>query len=244
MPDTISAEPWLLWDDTLEQGLTFDAPGDIIWVRNYRGRNTQPLCGNNTVTVRGLGKRNIKLQVQLNSTAARNVRKEKLIELAEANRNYKLTPPGGEEILVKFDPAVALEERWQNGMRLMTVGFQEVPLGVASGAPPPALPPLMVWGTPASFVFAAETTGLYATISWAGLVNFALENGIWITNLAHDTYYGTGLIIPKSVAGSIVYLIGTATPPAGTYQWVLQANVPDPPPYPPVYSASFTVTRP
>ena len=242
MPDTVSREPWHITGGSFD--IWFDSPGDILWQRNYRGRNTQPLCGPNTVTIRGLGKRNIKLQVQINPGALRNTRKETFVQMAEANLRYTLTPPGGEDIPVKFDPAVAFEEKWQNGMRVLTVGFQEVSQGADSGAPPPGISPLVIWPNPNNIIFAPGDTEKFVTVSWAGLVYYNIDNAIWITDLAHTSFYGTGLVIPKTVSGSIVYTIGTSTPPAGTYQWVLKAAIGGTPPYDPVYSGSFTLTRP
>jgi hypothetical protein len=207
MPDTISHEPWHILGPGVD--IWFDAPGDIIWLRNYRGRNTIPLCGDNTITIRDLGKRNIKLAVQINPGAMRNTRKETFIALAENNVQFALIPPGSGPVTCKFDPGVAFEERWQNGRRLLTMGFQEVGTPIDVGAPPH--------------------------------VHYSIPSAIWIIDLAHTTFYGDGLIIPKTVAGSMIYSISTATPPAGTYQFVLGPI--DTVAFAPVYSSEVIIVR-
>jgi hypothetical protein len=217
MPDTISHEPWHILGPGVD--IWFDAPGDIIWLRNYRGRNTIPLCGDNTITIRDLGKRNIKLAVQINPGAMRNTRKETFIALAENNVQFALIPPGSGPVTCKFDPGVAFEERWQNGRRLLTMGFQEV-------------------GT---IVLTGQTTPSPVTVSWGGHVHYSIPSAIWIIDLAHTTFYGDGLIIPKTVAGSMIYSISTATPPAGTYQFVLGPI--DTVAFAPVYSSEVIIVR-
>lgn len=251
MPDTISHEPWHLLGPGVD--IWFDAPGDIIWLRNYRGRNTLPLCGDNTITIRDLGKRNIKLAVQINPGAMRNTRKETFIALAEQNVQFALIPPGSGPVTCKFDPGVAFEERWQNGRRLLTMGFQEVGTPIDVGAPPPALPPFTLWANPIDLVFTTENTVIPVTISWGGHIHYPIPSAIWITNLAHNTFYESfygAVTIPKTIVGTAYFIVTTHTddvpggtaPPNGTYQWTLRPI--DGVSFEPAYSTSFTVTRP
>lgn len=240
MPDTISHEPWHILGPGVD--IWFDAPGDIIWLRNYRGRNTLPLCGDNTITIRDLGKRNIKLAVQINPGAMRNTRKETFIALAENNVQFALIPPGSGPLTCKVDPGVAFEERWQNGRRLLTMGFQEVGAPIDVGAPPPALPPFTLWTNPSgTIVLTGQTAPFPVTVSWGGHVHYSTPSAIWITDLAHTIFYGDGLVIAKTVAGSMIYSISTATPPAGTYQFILGPVTPGA--YTPAYSSNIIIVR-
>ena len=241
MRPVISAEPWRLTDEQ-GVGLQFDSPGDIIWQRAYRGRNTLPICGPNTVTVRGLGKRNIKLQILLTPNNVRDTRKDIIMAMADKSVLYWLFPPGGEQIYVKFDPTVAIEERWQNGMRLLTVGFQEIDQSVDAGAPPPGTPPMTLWANPTIVNIPSGEENVPVTISWGSHTHPYVESKIQITNLGHNIFYGDGLIATKTVVGSMVYMISRgAPPPDGTYQWTFRPV--DGTSFSPAYSDYFTLTR-
>jgi hypothetical protein len=244
MPGAISHEPWHIIGPSID--IWFDVPGDIVWARNYRGRATIPLCGGNTITIRDLGKRNIKLAVQINPGSLRNTRKEAFIALAEQSAQFALIPPGSAPVTCKFDPAVAFEERWQNGRRLLTMGFQEVNTITDSSlvpqSPPPGMPPFTLWTNPnGTIILTGQTEPFPVTVSWGGHVHFSIPSAIWITDLAHTIFYDVGLIITKTVAGSMVYSISTATPPAGTYQFMLGPITPGE--YTPAYSSNIIIVR-
>jgi len=238
----LSTEWWRLTDEQGE-GLVFDVPGDVIWQRAYRGRNTLPICGGNTVTVRGLGKRSIKIQILLPPSSTRNTRKDQILAMADQSILYWLFPPGGEQIYVKFDPAVAIEERWQNGARVLTVGFQEIDQSVDTGAPPPGAPPFILWANPGSTVnIPAGVESVPVTVSWGGQIHPTVDSKIYITNIAHNIFYGNGLIATKTVVGSMVYIVSRGDPPPdGTYQWTLRPI--DNTSYTPAYSDHFSITR-